>query len=99
MTRHVGRSGSASFVPGRRVVLVWALVMLLGTTVAVGHSGGRAQASGSAPTQKVCPVKPQPGHFTCFARRRTDIRKRSAVEGVLPQVVDPQQGYGPSDIQ
>jgi hypothetical protein len=99
MTRHVGRSGSASFVPGRRVVLVWALVMLLGTTLAVGHSGGRAQASGSAPTQKVCPVKPQPGHFTCFARRRTDIRKRSAVEGVLPQVIDPQQGYGPSDIQ
>jgi hypothetical protein len=99
MTRRFGRVGSASVVRRRRAVLVWVLALLVGASATVADGAGRARAAPSAPSKSVCPEKPRPGHFTCLSRKRTDTRARSAIEGALPQFVDPVKGYGPADLQ
>jgi hypothetical protein len=48
------------------------------------------------PTTHACPVTPKPGHMTCFALRRTDIK--GIREGALENAGATPSGYGPSQL-
>ncbi|HEX3826570.1 MAG TPA: S53 family peptidase [Sporichthyaceae bacterium] len=80
------------------LALLWAMMLLMGVSLPVAD-GATSRPAATAPSQAVCSEKPQKGHFTCLSRRRTDTRRRSDLEALVPAVADPVVGYGPSDLQ
>jgi subtilase family serine protease len=72
-------------------------VLLAALAGLIGVAGSAAATPAAGPTAAfVCDQHPAPGHETCMAMRRTDLRPRTAAE-VRSSATPP--GYAPSELQ